>query len=84
MTIWQDNVERFIQRRDETGDQIDTARAATIGTAIVLITHGDVGAAYYAMMRGLRRQWKLAGIGELQLGPEARPSEILEAWERAR
>lgn len=82
-TIWQDNVEAFAQRRDETGDRIDTERAATIHAATHALVRRGPGYAYYVLTRGVRRQWLAAGIGELQLGPEAHPSEVLAAWDRS-
>jgi len=82
VTVWQQNVDAFIERRDETGTQIDHARAATISTTIAHLKAGDPGQALYALIRGVRRQWQLAGIGELRLGPETPESEILAAWAR--
>lgn len=81
MTIWQDNAAAFAERPDETGEQVDHARAAAIGTTIALLKAGRPGEAHYALLRGVRRQWLLTGTGELQLGPETPESEILEAWE---
>lgn len=83
MTIWQDNVDAFIERRDETGEQVDHARAAAIGTTLALLKAGRPGEAHYALLRGVRRQWLLTGTGELQLGPETPESEIVAAWNAA-
>ena len=82
MTIWQDNVDAFTQRRDETGHRIDLERHATIAATVDDLVDDSPGRALHTLSRGVRRQWLLAGVGELQLGPEAKPSEILEAWDR--
>ena len=81
-TVWTDNVEAFVQRRDETGSRIDLERHAGVHAAMRHLTGArrSPGAAFYTLMRSVRRQWLLAGIGELQLGPEASPSEVMARW----
>jgi len=85
MTIASDNVDRFIERREDAARLVNHERHVTIGntmTALVDPAQGP-GAAFYELYRGVRRQWLLTGVGELQLGPEPKPSEVIAAWDRA-
>lgn len=83
-TIWQDNVTAFAQRPG-TRFQLEAERHATVDAAMADLLRFGPGRAFYTLMRGVRRQWLFgAGVGELQLGPEATPSEILDAWDGGR
>ena len=83
MTVSGDNVARFVQRREDAARLVDHERHVTIGNAMTALIDQGPGAACYELYRGVRRQWLLTGVGELQLGPEPKPSEIIDAWDHA-
>ena len=70
MTVWKDNVDAFIARRDETGVQVDAIRKAAITEALEHLVAGRPGRAEYVMARALMAQARAVGIGVLQLGPQ--------------
>lgn len=83
MTVASDNVDRFIERREDAARLVGHERAVTIDNTLGALLEQDPGRAFYELYRGVRRQWLLTGVGELQLGPEPKPSEVIAAWDRA-
>lgn len=83
MTIASDNVAAFATRAlSPNAAAVRDERYRTTAAAMQQLVDGNPGAAYYALLRGVRRQWLLTGTGELQLGPEPTPSEIIAAWDK--